>query len=62
MRRGQAVVYVTERAVFRLTPAGVTLIEVAPGIDPARDVIAAMEFEPRLDGPPATIDPACYAA
>lgn len=62
MRSGQEVVYVTERAVFRLTPAGLVLAEVAPGIDAARDVIAAMEFEPRLAGPPATIDPALYAS
>lgn len=43
---GRDVLIVTERAVFRLQPAGVELIEVAPGIDLRRDVIDQMRFEP----------------
>ena len=43
---GQDILFVTERAVFRLQPAGLELIEVAPGIDVQRDVVDRMEFTP----------------
>ena len=44
--RGQSVLYVTERCVFALTPDGLELIEVAPGIDIERDILALMDFRP----------------
>lgn len=45
-RRGQRVLYVTERATFELTAAGIALIEVAPGVDMQRDVLERMPFVP----------------
>lgn len=43
---GRDVLFVTERAVFRLQPEGIELIEVAPGIEVQRDVVEQMEFTP----------------
>jgi acyl CoA:acetate/3-ketoacid CoA transferase len=45
---GQQVYYVTERALFQLTPGGVALLEVAPGIDLQREVLDRMRFAPVL--------------
>jgi propionate CoA-transferase len=43
---GQPVLYVTERAVFRLTDGGLELVEIAPGIDLQSQVIDLMDFKP----------------
>lgn len=43
------VFYVTERCVFQLTADGLALVEVAPGIDVERDVLARMPFAPITD-------------
>ena len=49
--RNQPVIYVTERCVFQLTPGGLELIEVAPGIDIERDILAHMDFKPIINKP-----------
>jgi propionate CoA-transferase len=49
LARGQQVLYVTERAVFELTPRGLVLTELAPGIAAARDILPLMEFAPVLE-------------
>jgi len=50
-QRSQPVIYVTERCVFQLTSEGLELIEVAPGIDIDRDILAHMDFTPVIQKP-----------
>jgi len=47
-RTGQLTLFVTERAVFRMSAEGLELVEIAPGLDPERDVIAHMGFRPSV--------------
>jgi len=47
LKSGKEVLYITERAVFRLTENGIELKEYAPGIDIEKDIINKMEFEPK---------------
>jgi len=54
--KNQPVLYVTERCVFKLTEAGMELIEVAPGVDIDKDILAHMDFKPVINGTPTPMD------
>jgi propionate CoA-transferase len=49
-QQGQEVLYVTERCVIRLEQAGLVATEIMPGIDPARDIVAASEGRVQVAG------------
>ncbi|MGC9323249.1 MAG: acyl CoA:acetate/3-ketoacid CoA transferase [Desulfomonilia bacterium] len=56
VQKGTPVLYVTERCVFSLTKKGMELIEVAPGIDIEKDILALMEFKPIMKKHPRLMD------
>jgi propionate CoA-transferase len=58
---GQQILYVTERAVFRLGADGPELIEIAPGADLQTDVLDAMGFRPSISPDLKLMDAALFA-
>jgi propionate CoA-transferase len=58
--QGKEVLYLTERAGFRLTEDGPELFEVAPGIDVERDVVAPIGFRPLMADEVRTMDARIY--
>jgi propionate CoA-transferase len=55
-KRGQSVLYITERCVFRVCEEGLELTEIAPGIDLERDILAQMDFAPVIKRSPRLMD------
>lgn len=56
---GQQVMYITERAVFKLTDEGVELTEIAPGYDLQKDILDQMDFTPIIHDV-KTMDPRIF--
>jgi len=61
MRQGQPARFITERAVFDLTPDGLVLVEVAEGIDIRRDVLEQIPFRVLVPREPAFMDPRIFS-
>lgn len=59
-KKGQKMHYVTERAVFELRPEGLTLTEIAPGVDLQTQILDLMQFKPLISEELKTMDPAVY--
>jgi propionate CoA-transferase len=58
----QPVLFVTERAVFELQNGKIVLIEVAPGIDVDKDVLAQMDFKPEKSPKLKSMPPEIFQA
>ena len=48
VKPGQEVLYVTERCVMKIIDGKMTIIEIAPGIDLEKDILAQMDFKPEI--------------
>lgn len=55
-KENRRAVFVTERAVFRLANGRLRLVEIAPGIDLEKDILAHMDFEPHMPEAPRLMD------
>jgi len=55
-KRKQTVLYITERCVFSLCDEGLELVEIAPGVDLAKDILAKMDFAPVMYRAPRLMD------
>jgi propionate CoA-transferase len=55
----QNITYITERCVFKLSPDGLVLTEVAPGVDIERDILDLLPFTPTINDP-RPMDPSLF--
>ncbi|MBD0786653.1 3-oxoacid CoA-transferase [Vibrio sp. Y2-5] len=60
LKANKPVLYITERAVFRMVEQGIELIEIAPGIDIERDILRHMAFKPFISPELITMNSAIF--
>jgi len=61
MEKRQEILYITERAVFKLIPEGLILTEIAPGVDLQNDILEMMDFSPIISNSLKKIDFRVYS-
>ncbi len=59
--KNKEIYIVTERAVFSIEKEGLTLIEVAPGVDLEKDIFSNMEYKPIVSENLKTMDAKFFA-
>ena len=60
LEAGQEILYITERAVFRLTDRGLLLTEIAPGMDLQTQVLDMLEFDVEVTKDLKTMDSSIF--
>jgi len=58
--QGRTAIFVTERAVLHAVDGALELVEIAPGVDLERDVLARMGFVPRISPDLKRMDPRLF--
>lgn len=60
LKHQKEILYITERAVFKLTHKGIQLEEIAPGVDLEKNVLDKMEFPPVVGQDLIQMDPLLF--
>jgi propionate CoA-transferase len=60
-KAGHEVYFVTERGLFKVEKDGITLLEIAPGVDLERDILQQMEFKPIVSNELKQMDARIFA-
>jgi propionate CoA-transferase len=60
-QKGQRVLYITERAVFSMEAEGLTITEIAPGVDLQTQVLDRLPFPVQVSPHLQTMDPAFFS-
>lgn len=61
IKPGQEVIYVTERCIMKLIDGRMTIVEIAPGIDIEKDILAHMDFVPNISPELRLMDPGMFS-
>lgn len=60
VERGEKILYITERTMFKLDEKRLQLIEIAPVIELERDILAQMSFTPGIADPLQTMEASLF--